>query len=70
MTTSITVVIPTPDVIRVRDLEVGACFLKEERVWIKQLHGYCLALDNFVQYQLRPLEQVERVFTKVEIIPS
>ena len=59
--------LPESDVLRVKDLPQGTCYLKEYRLWIKQECGYSLALDNFVRYQVRSTEQVERVYNEVEI---
>lgn len=61
---------PPSCIVRVGDLEIGACFSKEYRVWVKQENGYCIALDNLVRYQVRPLEQVEQIFTSVVIVVS
>lgn len=63
----IKVILPPTSALRVQDLDFGTCFLKEHRLWIKQNDGYCMALDNFVRYQLRPAEQVERVIHSIKI---
>lgn len=72
MKTEITIVIPSSEasIIRVGDLELGTCFLKEHRLWIKQEGGYCIALDNFVRYAVRLDEQVEKVLSRVQIMVS
>lgn len=61
------IVMPVSGVLRVKDLPEGSCYMKEHRLWIKQESGYSLALDNFVRYQVRPTEQVERRFSKIQI---
>ena len=70
--TKVKVMVDLPEdcVLRVKHLPEGAVFLKEHRLWIKQDGGYCLALDNFVRYQVRPEEQVERVFDQITISVS
>lgn len=54
-------------VVRVGDLEIGTCFLKEHRAYVKQRNGYCLDLKTFECHQVRPLEQVEEVLEKIDI---
>lgn len=59
--------VPPSSVLRVQDLPEGTCYLKEGQVLIKQECGYSMALDNFVRYQVRGTEQVERVISEVSI---
>lgn len=66
-TTEFEVVGIESDILRVGDLPDTTCFLKEERLWIKQQDGYCLALDNFKRYQVRSSERVDKVFSRVRI---
>lgn len=61
------VAVPPHGILRVEELEKGCCFLSEHRLWIKKEHGYCLALDNFVRYQIPPLRVVERAYQRVHI---
>ena len=57
-------------IVRVGDLEENTCFLKEDRLWVKQTGGYCLGLDNLVRYQVRPKERVDQVFPEKYRGPS
>lgn len=56
------------DLLRVKDLPLGTCFSKEGHLMVKLQGGYCLDLGNFVQYQVRSQEHVERVFDRVTVV--